>query len=216
MKKDEDEADCFARIFADEYVSSALGFRNRGAAKHALERYEEAIKDYNQSIELDPDSSGTFICRARAFLKIGSLSHAFYDAVHAYEIKKTNNSPEDYMRLAIIFEDCKRFDFVIDCINQYLRHVKELEFYSDDIGDLWAVKKGYKSTSYCTTGNIVQIDWLGDAEEILNQIQKQFESDDKQQKLFPFSIIDELRKDLSITKKKMNESIKKLEVQSND
>jgi tetratricopeptide (TPR) repeat protein len=211
MGSDEKAADWFAKKFADEVVSSALGFRNRGAAKHSLERYEEAIKDYNRSIELDPDSSGTLICRARTFLKVGSLSQAFDDAAHAYEITKINDSPEDYMRLAIIFEGCKRFDFVIDCINQYLRHMKNLEFYYDDRGDLWAVKDGYKSTSFCTSGNIVQIDYLDDAEEILHRIQKQFESDDKQQKLFPFSTIDELRKDLSTTKENINESIKKLQ-----
>jgi tetratricopeptide (TPR) repeat protein len=210
MGSDEKAADWFAKRFADEVVSSALGFRNRGAAKHGLERYEEAIKDYTRSIELDPDISGTFICRARAFLKIGSSSQAFDDAVHAHEILKINDRSEDYMRLALIFEECKRFDFVIDCINQYLRHVKDLEFYYDDRGDLWAVKDGYKSTSFSTTGNIVQIDWLGDAEEILNRIQKQFESDDKQQKLFQFSTIDELRNDLSTTKENINESIKKL------
>jgi len=202
--------------YSNQNVSSALGFRNRGSSKYALDKYEEAIKDYNRSIKLDPDSSGTFICRARAFLKIGSLSEAFYDAAHAYEMTIINDSPEDYIRLAMLFEECKRFDFVIDCINQYLRHVKELDFYHDDLGELWAVKKGYKTTSNCTTGNIVQTDWLGDAEGILNRIQKQFESDGKQQKLFPFSIIDELRKDLSITKKKMNQSIRKLKVQNND
>lgn len=212
----DDNALAFAQEYSNQVVSSALGFRNRGAAKHSLKRYEEAIADYTKSIELEPDSPDTFVCRSRSFLKIGSLGEAFDDAVHAYEIVKINDSPEDYIRLAMTFEECKRFDFVIDCINQYLRHVKELDFCHDDLGELWAVKKGYKTTSYCTTGNIAQIDWLSDAESILNQIQKQFESDDKQQKLFPFSIIDELRKDLSITKRKMNESIKKLKVQSND
>ena len=200
----------FAQNHSNEDVSSALGFRNRGTLKCVLEKYDDAIADYNRSIELDPDISRTFICRAHAFLEIGKLSKAFDDAVHAYEIVKINDCPEDYMRLAMIFEECKKFDFVIDCINQYLRHVKELDFYHDDLGELWAVKKGYKTTSYCTTGIFAQIDWLGDAEVILNRIQKQFESDDKQQKLFPFSIIDELRRDLSITKEKMNDSLKKL------
>jgi len=199
----------FAQEFSHKDISSTLGFRNRGSSKYALDKYVEAIADYNRSIELDPDSSGTFICRARAFLKIESMSEALDDAVHAYEMTKINDSPEDYIRLAILFEECNKFNFVIDCINQYLRHVKELNFYHDDLGDLWAVKKGYKSTSFSTTGNVVQIDWLGDAEDILNRIQKQFESDDKQQKLFPFSIIDELRKDLSITREK-------IKVQNND
>lgn len=212
----DDNALVFAQDYSNQVVSSSLGFRNRGAAKHSLGRYEEAIADYTKSIERDPDSSDTFICRARAFLKIGSLSEVFNDAAHAYAIVEKNNSPEDYIRLAMIFEECERFDYVINCINQYLSHVKELDFYHDEFRDLWALKKGYKTTSYSITGNIVQIDWIGDAEGILNRIQKQYESDDKQQKLFPFSIIDELRKDLSITKKKMNESIKNLKVQSND
>ena len=182
----DDGASVFAKEYSNQDVSSALGFRNRGMAKYSLDEYEEAITDYNRSIELDPDSSDTYICRAQALLKIGNLSEAFDDAAHAYEIIKINKSPEDYMRLAMIFEECKRFDFVIDCINQYLRHVKDLEFYSDVIGDLWAMKKGYKTTSFSTTGNIVQIDWLGDAEGILNRIQIVSESDDKQQKLFHF------------------------------
>jgi len=201
----------FAQEFSIQDVSSALGLRNRGMAKYSLDEYEEAITDYNRSIELDPNRSDTFICRAQAFLEIGSLSEALDDAAHAYEIVKINDHPEDYMRLALIFEECKRFDCVIDCINQYLRHIKELDFYHDDLGDLWAVKKGYKTTSFSITGNIVQIDWLSNTKDILNRIQKQFESDDKQQKLFPFSIIGELKKDLSTTKENIHESIKKLQ-----
>lgn len=205
-----------AEDFASEDVSCALGFRNKGAAKHSLERYEEAIKDYTKSIELEPDSPDTFICRARSFLKIGSLSQAFNDAAHAYEVTKINDPPENYMRLAIIFEECEKFQMVINCINEYLRHVKELDFYHDDLGDLWVAKEGYKSTSFSTTGNIIQIDLLNVAKEILNRIQKQYESDYNQQELFPCSIIDELKKDLSVTKKKINKSIKKLKVKKND
>jgi tetratricopeptide (TPR) repeat protein len=216
MNGDETEADRFAREFADEDVSSALGFRNRGAAKHGLERYEEAIADYTKSIELEPASPDTFVCRARSFLKTGKINEALDDAAHSYEMTKDADAPENYIWLAIIFEECKRSNFVIDCIRKYLNHAKELNFYYDGVGDLWAVKNGYKSTSFSTTGNIVQIDYLCDAEEILKRIQKQFESDDKQQKLFPFSTIDELRKDLSITKKRLCDSIKKLKEQNND
>jgi hypothetical protein len=129
---------------------------------------------------------------------------------------RINHSPENYIRLATIFEEGRRFDFVIYCINQYLRHLEKLEYYFDESGDLWVVKNGYKSTGFCTTGNIIQIDWLNDAEEILNRIQKQLEWDDQQQKLFPFSTVDRLRNDLSVTKKKINKTIEKLKVQNND
>ena len=202
--------------FSNQDISSALGFRNRGSSKYALDKYEEAITDYNRSIELDPDSSSTFICRARAFLKIGCLSEALNDATHAYEMIRIHHSPENYIRLATIFEEGRRFDFVIYCINQYLRHLEKLEYYFDESGDLWVVKNGYKSTGFCTTGNIIQIDWLNDAEEILNRVQKQLEWDDQQQKLFPFSTVDGLRNDLSVTKKKINKTIEKLKVQNND
>ena len=206
----------FAQQYSNQDVSSALGFRNRGASKHALERYEEAIADYTKSIELDPNVADTFICRARAFLKIGSMSDAFDDASYAYKARSINHCPENYIRLSAVFKECKKYDLAIKCINQYLRHMEELEYYCDDAGDLWAAKNGYKSTGFSTTGNIIEVDWLEDAEIILERIQQQLEHDDKQQKLFPFSIIDELRKDLSVTKEKINKSIKKLKVQSND
>lgn len=206
----------FAQEFSIQNVSSALGFRNRGSSKYALDKYQEAITDYNRSIELDSDCSATFICRARAYLKTGGLNEAFGDAVHACEMTKSTDSPENYIRLAMIFEDCKKFDFIIDCINKYLRHVNTLAFYFDEDGDLWASRNGHKSTSFCTTGNIIQIEWLIDVEEILNRIQNQYESDDKQQNLFPCSIIDELKKNISLTKMKINKSIEKLKVQNDD
>lgn len=215
MDIDEGEL-AFAQQYSNQDVSSALGFRNRGAAKHSLERYEEAIADYTKSIELDPDVADTFICRARAFLKIGSMGNAFDDASYAYKTRSINHCPENYIRLSAVFKKCKKYDLAINCINQYLRHVEELEYYCDEAGDLWAAKNGYKSTGFSTTGNIIEVDWLEDAEIILERIQQQLEHDDKQQKLFPFSIIDELRKELSITKEKINKSIKKLKVQRND
>lgn len=206
----------FAQQYSNQDVSSALGFRNRGASKHALERYEEAIADYTKSIELDPNVADTFICRARSFLKIGSMSDAFDDASYAYKTGSINHCPENYIRLSAVFKECKKYDLAINCINQYLRHVQELEYYCDETGDLWNAKNGLKSTGFSTAGNIIEVDWLEDAEIILERIQQQLEHDDKQQKLFPFSIIDELRKDLSVTKEKINKSIKKLKVQNND
>ncbi len=211
-----DDSALFALEFSSQHVSSALGFRNRGSSKYALDKYQEAITDYNRSIKLDPDCSASFICRARAFLKTGCLNEAFNDAVHAYEIIKNADSPENYIRLAMIFEECKRYDFIINCINQYLSHINDLKYYFDEDGDLWVSRNDYKSTSFCTTGNIIQKEWLIDAEEILNRIQNQYESDDKQQNLFPCSIIEELKKDTSIAKENINKSIEKIKVRIND
>ena len=203
----------FAEEYAQNDVSSALGLRNRGAAKYALERYEEAITDYTRSIELEPDESASFICRSRAFFKLDRLNEACADAAHAGEIMaKMNDRPEYYIHLAMIFEKYKKYDMVIDCIDKYLRHIKSLEFYCDEHGDLWALYDGLRSTSWCPTGNIIQIDNLDLAVEILYRIQNQFEAEDKQQKLLPFSTVDELRKELATTREKLNEAIKKMEV----
>ena len=202
----------FAEEYAEKDVSSALGLRNRGSAKSALHRYEEAITDYNRSIEIDPDSPNTFICRARAFCEIGNTDDASADVLRAYEMMiRINDCHEDFIKIAMIFEKCKIYDMVINCIGEYLRHVKSLEFYCDEKGDLWVVKEGNRSTSWCPTGNIIEIDSLDSAERILNRIKKPFETDDKQQKLLPFSRIDELRKELAITREKLDESIKKNE-----
>lgn len=211
MEIDESALD-FAQQFADQDVSSALGFRNRGAAKHALERYEEAIDDYTKSIELDPTVADTFICRARAFLKIGSMSDAFDDATHAYKTRSINHCPENYIQLAAVFKECKQYDLAINCVNRYLRHAEELEYYCDEYGDLWAVENGLKSTGFSTTGNIIEVDWLEDAEIILERIQQQLEHDDKQQKLFPFPAIDELKNNLSSVQENVSKAIKRLKV----
>jgi len=201
----------FAEEYAEKDVSSALGLRNRGSAKSALHRYDEAIADYNCSIELDPDSPNTFICRARTFLEIGNIDEASADALHAYEMMiKINDCHEDFFKIAMIFEKCKIYDMVINCIGEYLRHVKSLEFYCDEKADLWVVKDGNRSTSWSPTGNIIEIDSLDSAGIILNRIKKPFETDDKQQKLLPFSRIDELREDLAITREKLDEAIKKV------
>ena len=207
----------FAEEYAQNDVSSALGLRNRGAAKYALERYEEAITDFNCSIEINPDSPKALICRARAFMKISKLDEASADVTNAYEMMaKMNDRPEDYMHLAMIFEELKGYDMVIDCIDKYLRYIKSLEFYCDEHGDLWAVDDGVRSTSSSPTGNMIQIDNLDLAVEILNRIQKQFEADDMQQKLSPFSTIDQLRKELATAREKLNETIKEIKVHKHD
>ena len=206
----------FAQQYSNQDVSSALGFRNRGASKHALERYEEAITDYTKSIELDPNVADTFICRARAFLKIGSMSDAFDDASHAYKARSNNHCPENYIRLSAVFKECKKYDLAIKCINQYLRHVEEIEYYRNEYGDLWAEVNGLKSTGFSTTGNIIEVDWLEDAEIILKSIQQQLKHDDKQQKLFPCPSIDELKNNLSFAKENVSKAIKRLKVLKND
>jgi len=215
MEIDESALD-FAQQFSDQDVSSALGFRNRGAAKHALERYTEAIDDYTKSIELDPTVADTYICRARAFLKIGSLSDAFDDATHAYKARSINHCPENYIRLAAVFNEGKKYDLAINCVNKYLRHVEEIEYYCDEYGDLWAVENGLKSTGFSTTGNIIEVDWLEDAEIILERIQQQLEHDDNQQALFPAPSIDELINNLSFVKENVSKAIKRLKVKTND
>ena len=207
----------FAEEYAQNVVSSALGLRNRGTAKCALDRYEEAIKDYTRSIELEPDEPATFICRARAFLKLERLDEAFADLTHAdHMMTEFNARPEHYMHLAMIFEEFKRYDMVIYCIDKYLLYIKSLEFYRDEHGDLWAVNDGGRSTSWSPTGNIIQIDNLDLAAEILYRIQNQFDAEDRQQKLLPFSTVDELWKELATTREKLNETIKKMEVKNHD
>ena len=212
----DESALAFAQQFSDQDVSSALGFRNRGAAKHSLERYEEAIDDYTKSIEFDPTVADTFICRARAFLKIGSMSDAFDDAAHAYEAISIDHCPENYIRLAALFKECKKYDLAINCVNKYLRHVEELEYHCDEYGDLWAETVGLKSTGFSTTGNYIEVDWLEDAGIILERIHQQLEHDEKQQTLFPSPSIDELKNNLSLVKENISKTIKRLKVKTND
>ena len=50
--------DCDKAIKLDQEFAGA--YNNRGLARHKLEKYEEAIADFNKAIELDPKLAGAY------------------------------------------------------------------------------------------------------------------------------------------------------------
>ncbi|MEI0612735.1 tetratricopeptide repeat protein [Brachyspira pilosicoli] len=72
----------------------SMAYNNRGSAKNDLERYEEAIKDYNKSIELNLNYSEAYYNRANAKSYLGNDREAIEDYNKAIELNP--NSSYDY------------------------------------------------------------------------------------------------------------------------
>ena len=71
-----------------------MAHRNRGFAYSGLGKHQQAIKDYNKAIELDPQDAGTYYNRGVAYSKLDNHQQAIADIKTAAKLVipfKVNN-----------------------------------------------------------------------------------------------------------------------------
>lgn len=80
-------------------------YTSRGFAKHCLERYEEAIEDYNTSLKLNPSYARAYNNRSASKIKLGEYKKAIEDCNVALSLNfdkphfAYNNRSYAYMKL---------------------------------------------------------------------------------------------------------------------
>lgn len=79
-------------------ANEALAYNYRGTMRTLLGNHDEATKDFDKSIELDPSLTQTYIKRASIFLELGDPTKADEEFVKALEQDK--NDPDVYYHRA--------------------------------------------------------------------------------------------------------------------
>ncbi len=87
----------------------AIVYHQRGTAHARLGRYDEAIKDYNISISLNPNEPGYYYNRGTAFAKQGSFTEAIDDLTKAISLG-TEPNPDYYLNRGIALKKLGRLE----------------------------------------------------------------------------------------------------------
>lgn len=103
----------------DEWPEEGIGYRYRGIAKNKLGQHEEAIKDFDKSIDLDPTNSSAFNNRGNAKHNLGQYDAAIRDFNEVIELEPNyssafNNRGASKIKLGQYEEAIKDFNTAID------------------------------------------------------------------------------------------------------
>ncbi len=103
----------------DEWPEDGIGYRYRSIAKNELGQHEEAIKDFDKSIDLDPTNSSAFNNRGNAKHNLGQYDAAIRDFNEAIELAPNdssafNNRGAAKIKLGQYEEAIKDFNTAID------------------------------------------------------------------------------------------------------
>ncbi|MBI9077247.1 MAG: tetratricopeptide repeat protein [Desulfatibacillum sp.] len=94
---------------APQYAVPALN--NRGTVYWTLKRYNEAIEDFSQAIEMDTASAPTFINRGNVYADMNEMDKAIQDYTQAIDLDANNGLA--YSNRGLAWSALKRFDMAI-------------------------------------------------------------------------------------------------------
>ena len=69
-----------------ENMKNAFDYYRRGFANVELEKYQEAIENFNKAIELDPNSAAFYSARGLVYVELGKHQEAINDYNKAIEL----------------------------------------------------------------------------------------------------------------------------------
>ena len=170
-----------SNIDMNELPASAPGLKETLASLHRAETYNlqgethiknksynQAVNDFSQAIEINPDYVDAIINRGRAFIELGRFNDALLDFNHALQIEKYdaelyNMRGEIYLQNNMSDQAIKDFTkaLILDpmCSNAYLnrgRAYSEKGMQEEAMTDFdQAVRADYDKTSFSYTGPAV-------------------------------------------------------------
>ena len=114
-----------------EYYSKSLALDpnshqallGRGLANFNLNRFEDAIRDFNRAIKLEPDDTSGYIGRANALSRINKFEEAISD--YDFYIKNEPGRSEAYLYRGMALFRTNRFDEAISDFNSSVKHNPE-------------------------------------------------------------------------------------------
>ncbi|SHL33234.1 Tetratricopeptide repeat-containing protein [Desulfatibacillum alkenivorans DSM 16219] len=94
---------------APEYAAPALN--NRGTLYWTLGRYDEALQDFDQAVDMLPDSALNYINRGNVYADMGDVERAIEDYSQAITVDPKNGLA--YSNRGLAWSSLKRFDQAI-------------------------------------------------------------------------------------------------------
>jgi tetratricopeptide (TPR) repeat protein len=98
-------------------------FADRGEAYRSVKRYDEALRDFDQAIEIDSKYTWAISCRAQTYQDLKRYEEALKDFDRAIELKATawraGQRGETYRLMKCYDEALKDFDRAIEIDNNY-------------------------------------------------------------------------------------------------
>lgn len=89
----------------NEHKQLATFYKNRAAAHLKLEKYEQAVRDCDKSLELEPNEPKALFRRAQAKEHLGRFEEAYRDAVCVWNADKSDQSVKTFVeRLHLIVQ----------------------------------------------------------------------------------------------------------------
>ena len=110
---------------------------DRGVAHYFKEDYQNAIKDYDEAIKLDPKRSRAYTNRGAAYKKLGRNEQALADESEA--IKLDPRVPEYFDNRGLSYADNGDYDRAIADYNEAIRLVPQANFLTNR-GDSYNLK----------------------------------------------------------------------------
>lgn len=81
----------------DQHKQLATFYKNRAAAYLKLEKYEQALKDCDKSLELEPNEPKALYRRAQAKENLGRYEEAYRDAIMVWNADQSDKSLKQYL-----------------------------------------------------------------------------------------------------------------------
>ena len=125
--------------FIEKFRNEAVGYFYRGLAKDELGHHEEAIKDYDKAIELNPNNANVYSNRGNAKNRLGRYEEALKDLNNAIELnphlfQAYNNRGATKGKIGHYEEAIQDFDKAIDLKPDYVNAYNNRGNAKDELG----------------------------------------------------------------------------------
>lgn len=134
------EYEDFLGATADLVCTRVEEYGNRANASMALDRHDEALRDYDKACNPEPDEPSFLLNRSGLLLELGMREHALEDLKKARQLSGNGDmaNPRDLIYIARMFLRCNEPDLAEESLLAFLRFVLSVLPYAareeDDAG----------------------------------------------------------------------------------
>lgn len=112
-------------------------FKFRGDVYYDLRNYKLAIKDYRESLELDPDNGACWDCLARSYFHIGNFKKAHESIDKAIQISECENEDTPIVIKALFLKFEGKVDEAFELFLEIRKKFKDTKFLSKEMRPLF-------------------------------------------------------------------------------
>lgn len=130
-------------------TNEVIELSNQGATLHGLAQYQEALKQYNKAIELDPNYGSAYYNRGLTLSDLENYKDAIRDFTKA--IKLNPHDHEAYYNRALCHRNLKGFQIAINDLTKALSMSEEYDYYADRGSTYYLINEYHKAVEDYTS-----------------------------------------------------------------